>query len=89
MPLNEKLLRFLGKNNINLRVIMQRTNTTILFPDAADPNIPPIRRGSVSITGTIHNVYAARQVRIVIVIIFPLEGIGSKTGTLQKRNVFY
>ena len=50
-----------GKNNINLRVIMQRTNTTILFPDAADPNIPPIRRGSVSITGTIHNVYAARQ----------------------------
>jgi len=50
-----------GKNNINLRVIMQRTNTVILFPDAADPNIPPIRRGSVSITGTIHNVYAARQ----------------------------
>lgn len=50
-----------GKNNINLRVIMQRTNTTILFPDAADPNIPPIRKGSVSISGTIHNVYAARQ----------------------------
>ena len=52
-----------GKNNINLRVIMQRTNTTILFPDAADPNIPPIRKGSVSISGTIHNVYAARQVQ--------------------------
>ncbi len=50
-----------GKNNINLRVIMQRTNTTILFPDAADPNIPPIRKGSVSITGAIHNVYLARQ----------------------------
>ena len=26
-----------------LRVIMQRTNTTIIFPDAGDPNIPPIR----------------------------------------------
>ena len=50
-----------GKNNINLRIIMQRTNTTILFPDAADPNIPPIRKGSVSITGAIHNVYSARQ----------------------------
>lgn len=50
-----------GKNNFNLRVIMQRTNTTILFPDAADPNIPPIRKGSVSITGAIHNVYSARQ----------------------------
>ena len=49
-----------GKNNYNLRVIMQRTNTTILFPDAADPNIPPIRKGSVSITGAIHNVYSAR-----------------------------
>ena len=22
---------------------MQRTNTTIIFPDAGDPNIPPIR----------------------------------------------
>ena len=50
-----------GKNNINLRIIMQRTNTTILFPDAADPNIPPIRKGSVSISGAIHNVYSARQ----------------------------
>ena len=58
-----------GKNNFNLRVIMQRTNTTILFPDAADPNIPPIRKGSVSITGAIHNVYYARQQLIGIIII--------------------
>ena len=57
-----------GKNNFNLRVIMQRTNTTILFPDAADPNIPPIRKGSVSITGAIHNVYYARQQLIGIII---------------------
>jgi protein bicaudal C len=40
---------------------MQRTKTTILFPDAGDPNIPPIRKGSVTITGAIHNVYSARQ----------------------------
>lgn len=51
----------LGKNNINLKIIMQRTKTTILFPDASDPNIPPIRKGSVTITGAIHNVYLARQ----------------------------
>ncbi|XP_040578409.1 protein bicaudal C homolog 1 isoform X2 [Lepeophtheirus salmonis] len=51
----------LGKGNMTLKVIMQRTNTTILFPDAGDPNIPPIRKGSVTITGAIHNVYLARQ----------------------------
>jgi protein bicaudal C len=36
---------------------MQRTKTTILFPDASDPNIPPIRKGSVTVTGMINNVY--------------------------------
>ena len=41
----------LGQNNINLRVIMQITNTNILFPDADDSNILPIKKGSVSITG--------------------------------------
>jgi len=51
----------LGKGNINLKIIMQRTNTTIIFPDAGDPNIPPIKKGSVSISGSIHNVYLARQ----------------------------
>jgi len=50
-----------GKGSINLRVIMQRTNTIIIFPDAGDPNIPPIRKGSVTISGAIHNVYLARQ----------------------------
>merc|ERR1719458_850276 len=40
---------------------MHRTNTTILFPDAGDPNIPSIRKGSVIISGSIHNVYLARQ----------------------------
>ena len=52
----------LGKNNINLKIIMQRTNTTIIFPDAGDPNIPPIKKGSVTISSnSIHNVYLARQ----------------------------
>ena len=51
----------LGKGNMTLKWIMQKTNTTILFPDASDPNVPAIRRGSVTITGSIHNVYTARQ----------------------------
>ena len=51
----------LGKGNTTLRSIMLRTKTTILFPDAADPNIPSIRKGSVSVSGSIHNVYFARQ----------------------------
>ena len=52
----------LGKGNINLKIIMKRTNTTIIFPDAGDPNIPPIKKGSVTISSkSIHNVYLARQ----------------------------
>ena len=58
------------QNNMTLKLIMQRTNTTILFPDAADPNIPPIRKGSVTISGSIHNVYLARQQLIVSLNIF-------------------
>ena len=51
----------LGKGNINLKIIMQKTNTTIIFPDAGDPNIPPIKKGSVTISSnSIHNVYLAR-----------------------------
>ena len=52
----------LGKGNINLKIIMQKTNTTIIFPDAGDPNIPPIKKGSVTISSnSIHNVYLARS----------------------------
>ncbi len=50
---------------MNLRAIMQKTKTTILFPDAADPNIPSIRKGSVTITGNINNVYLTRQLLVV------------------------
>jgi hypothetical protein len=65
----------LGKGNINLKIIMQRTNTTIIFPDAGDPNIPPIKKGSVTISGAIHNVYLARQLllgSLPIVMMFDL-----------------
>jgi len=55
----------LGKGNINLKIIMQKTNTTIIFPDAGDPNIPPIKKGSVTISSnSIHNVYIARQLLV-------------------------
>merc|ERR1719228_215928 len=65
----------LGKGNINLKIIMQRTNTTIIFPDAGDPNIPPIKKGSVTISGAIHNVYLVRQLllgSLPIVMMFDL-----------------
>ena len=42
-----------GQNNININMIMKSTNTKILFPDAADLNILPINKGSVSIIGNI------------------------------------
>ena len=47
----------------------------IIFPDAGDPNIPPIKKGSVSISGAIHNVYLARQLllgSLPIVMMFDL-----------------
>lgn len=50
-----------GKNNSNLKMIMHRTATQIMFPDACDPNIPSIKKSNVLITGVIHNVYIARQ----------------------------
>ncbi|XP_017789391.1 PREDICTED: protein bicaudal C homolog 1-B isoform X1 [Habropoda laboriosa] len=51
----------LGKQSGNLKMIMQRTGTQIMFPDAGDPNIPSLKRSNVTITGGIHNVYLARQ----------------------------
>ena len=44
-----------GQNNINLCIIMQSTNTKILFSDATDPNIDLIKKGSVSITGKLNH----------------------------------
>ena len=56
-----------GQNNVNLRIIMQSTNTKILFPDAADPNIDPIKKGSVSITGKLnHKIWAEVEQALLI-----------------------
>merc|ERR1719186_564826 len=83
----------LGKGNINLKIIMQRTNTTIIFPDAGDPNIPTIKKGSVSISGAIHNVYLARQQllgSLPLVMMFDLPDNkdiqDSVVQTLQEKN---
>ncbi|XP_014283039.2 protein bicaudal C [Halyomorpha halys] len=51
----------LGRNNENLKGIMQRTSTQIIFLDPTDPNIPSLKKSNVTITGSIHNVYIARQ----------------------------
>lgn len=46
-------------------MIMQRTATQIMFPDAGDPNIPSLKKSNVTITGDIHSVYLARQQLVV------------------------
>ncbi|XP_017885283.1 protein bicaudal C homolog 1 isoform X2 [Ceratina calcarata] len=51
----------LGKQSSNLKMIMQRTGTQIMFPDAGDPNIPSLKKSNVTIIGSIHSVYLARQ----------------------------
>lgn len=51
----------LGKSSNNLKMIMHRTSTQIMFPDASDPNIPSLKKSNVTIIGGIHNVYLARQ----------------------------
>lgn len=51
----------LGKNSQSLREIMQRTKTKIIFPDANDVNVRPIKRSQVTISGPINGVYLARQ----------------------------
>lgn len=55
----------LGKSSQNLREIMQRTGTKVIFPDANDMNIRPIKRSQVTITGPIGGVYLARQQLLV------------------------
>ena len=65
----------LGTENYKLKNVMQRTNTMIIFPDAMDPNIPSINKGSVTISGSIHDVYIVRQLLLgllPIVIMFDL-----------------
>lgn len=56
-----------GRMSSNLREIMNKTNTKIMFPDANDVNIKPIKRSQITITGSIDGVYLARQLLIVSV----------------------
>lgn len=60
----------LGKNAQNLREIMQRTNTIIIFQDSNDANVKPIKRSQVTISGPISGVYLARQQLLVSKIVF-------------------
>ena len=73
------------------QIIMQRTNTTIIFPDAGDPNIPPIKKGSVTISGAIHNVNLARQLllgSLPIVMMFDLpESLQVEENVISKLQV--
>lgn len=65
----------LGTKHANLKAIMQYTNCQIMFPDAQDPNIPSLKKSSVTITGNINNIYKARQLlmgSLPLVVIFDL-----------------
>ncbi|XP_071439050.1 protein bicaudal C-like [Hetaerina americana] len=58
-PHHHSIIR--GVNSCNLKTIMMQTSTVIIFPDATDPNLPPIKKSTVMINGSIHNVYLAKQ----------------------------
>merc|ERR1719187_3110335 len=61
---------------------------TIILPDAGDPNIPTIKKGSVTISGAIHNVYLARQQllgSLPLVMMFDLpDNIDIQDAAVQK-----
>ena len=60
----------LGQNNININMIMKSTNTKILFPDAADLNILPINKGSVSIIGNIFYCFVFNFLNLLLFIFY-------------------
>ncbi|KAL6439545.1 hypothetical protein ACFW04_003979 [Cataglyphis niger] len=89
----------LGKQSSNLKIIMQRTATQIMFPDAGDPNIPSLKKSNVTITGAIHNVYSARQqlvgsLPLVLMFDLPEDSISATVDTekisqlMQSLDVF-
>ncbi|KAK7603956.1 hypothetical protein V9T40_004229 [Parthenolecanium corni] len=51
----------LGEHQQNVKKIMEHTGVQILFPDPHDPYTPSLKKSSVTISGSIHKVYAARQ----------------------------
>ncbi|XP_066595085.1 protein bicaudal C homolog 1-like isoform X2 [Prorops nasuta] len=88
----------LGRQSSNLRMIMQHTATQIMFPDAGDPNIPSLKKSNVTITGSIHNVYLARQqlvgsLPLVLMFDLPEDSVASVdplniAQLMQSLNVF-
>lgn len=50
-----------GKDNRNLKRIMELSKTRIIFPDLNDTNFSPLRRCQISISGTIEGVCEARD----------------------------
>jgi len=92
----------LGNHNsnkhTNLKTIMARTNTRIVFPDAGDPNIPSLKKSYVVITGPIDGVYQARQMLVgslplVLMFDLPEDAITSVNGDnvsrlMQELDVF-
>ncbi|KAJ2945427.1 hypothetical protein O0L34_g239 [Tuta absoluta] len=54
-----------GRGSEQLKAIMKGTGAQVMFPDAADPNTPPIKKSCVTISGHIQHVYAARQQLVV------------------------
>ncbi|XP_032794013.1 protein bicaudal C homolog 1 isoform X1 [Daphnia magna] len=49
-----------GGNKMNLQHIRTVTGTTIMFPDLTDPHIPPLRKNTISIRGSLDSVLQAR-----------------------------
>lgn len=77
----------LGKNAQNLREIMQRTNTIIIFQDSNDANVKPIKRSQVTISGPINGVYLARQQllgNIPVTVIFDYPDINIDSETIKE-----
>ncbi|XP_050101510.1 protein bicaudal C [Anopheles aquasalis] len=85
----------LGRASSNLRDIMLRTGTQIMFPDANDVNIKPIKRSQVTITGSINGVYLARQqligsLPIALIFDYPDNTVDSEviTKLMLEHDVF-
>jgi len=79
----------LGKQSSNLKMIMQRTATQIMFPDAGDPNIPSLKKSNVTITGDIHNVYLARQQLVVSRYVYTDTFVYTCLELISNFNLFF
>ena len=54
-----------GGSKMNLQHIRTVTATTIMFPDLTDPHIPPLRKNTISIRGSLDSVLQARLMLMV------------------------